>query len=262
MRVIDTAGYHDYYDVMMAHDQDRKVVYQRDRREIWFERHNQTPLCLPQLSYKRDCQAYYEKSVLIGWCGQVFSAMYDPICSDWTRDSYSINTFYSVEAINKAIAEEEEKQGGLVPARRRDFSWWKSQDGENYKRKLHLWFSKGEVTHSLPNEPEGDWRRDKRFTDLFTTHNAPIWVLRLDGPHHMSLVINPVLKGFGFQVVKDVHTAWQELSAYVGGVLTNPAGIEPRPMDDVLKRDLHGFDDQSFKKAPTKAEKREKRRKR
>jgi hypothetical protein len=72
-------------------------------------------------------------------------------------------------------------------------------------------------------------------------------------PHGMKVLrcINPILAMYDFQKVMPPYEANQELAMYVGGVLSN---VEDNmvQIDDISMRQAKGFDDMSFKKAPSK----------
>ena len=61
-----------------------------------------------------------------------------------------------------------------------------------------------------------------------------------------TLIINPCLKEFDFQKVINPYTLFQELSLWIGGVLTNNPIIEPIP--DKYKIEQYGFGPWSFRK--------------
>jgi hypothetical protein len=62
------------------------------------------------------------------------------------------------------------------------------------------------------------------------------------------LTINPILADFQFFKVMDPYKAHQEISMWLGGVLTNNTKI-PEP-EDKLKVLMHGFNKMSFKHRP------------
>lgn len=71
-------------------------------------------------------------------------------------------------------------------------------------------------------------------------YKTPIFLILYDRkPTH--IVINPQLKGFGFASIVDPFTAFQEVSMFVGGVLSN---VEQAPQitDDVVLLESKGFD--------------------
>ena len=62
--------------------------------------------------------------------------------------------------------------------------------------------------------------------------------------------VDPLLKDYSFQKVLDPYTAFQELDAWIGGVLgQNP---QPSEVPDKYKIEQHGFDKHSFRKLPEK----------
>lgn len=76
-----------------------------------------------------------------------------------------------------------------------------------------------------------------------------------------TLHVNPELKKWEFYKVFDAYTAFQELDMFVGGIMSREHHVPnkatnklPNPVQigDRDLRDKKGFDDMSFKKAPTK----------
>lgn len=96
----------------------------------------------------------------------------------------------------------------------------------------------------------------KEHSELFSKFKAPCFVYGpvagfCIGPRKHSLIVNPILRDYEFYRRFDVYSAYQELSMYVGGVLSNTEFI-PNNTSDIDMRNSKGFDARSFKKAPTK----------
>jgi len=101
-----------------------------------------------------------------------------------------------------------------------------------------------------------DQHKDK-ILPLFSKLQVPIFLIRnepdekdweeSDYPSKPDIVLtNPCLKDISFQTVFDPFTTFQEISMYLGGVLTRP----DRPMcqiSDKVKVQQHGFDELSFR---------------
>ena len=72
-----------------------------------------------------------------------------------------------------------------------------------------------------------------------------------EAPNHRVAVLNPNLKDFQFFRLLDANLTFQEISMFLGGVLSN--NDKPEPVDNRYKILAHGFDLQSsFRKEPTK----------
>ena len=100
---------------------------------------------------------------------------------------------------------------------------------------------------------------------FFAEKRKPIVVYDKDSAPSGSTALlrfNPELKLWSFYKVFSAYTAFQELDMFISGVMSSPdAGAptkrkpkRPNPVDisDEDLRDKKGFDDMSFKKAPTK----------
>lgn len=68
--------------------------------------------------------------------------------------------------------------------------------------------------------------------------------------HPNGIAVNPCLKDWRFFKYWDAPTCMQELSMFVGN-MSHPE-IAPQIMDDKYRVQSHGFDEQSFRKQPTK----------
>lgn len=86
-------------------------------------------------------------------------------------------------------------------------------------------------------------------TDTFRYFDSPIIATSFDTS--VILEVNPMLKDYNFEQVKDPYTAWQEISMFLGNELANQKDPNP-PIPDKLKAQAKGFDKFSFRRAPTK----------
>ena len=82
------------------------------------------------------------------------------------------------------------------------------------------------------------------FPDLFHTNSVAIFIVL---PYQNKIVLNPLLRSWHFYKVFDSYRAFQELSMYVGGILSTPIKPVLVPTDDIM-RDIKGFDRFSFRK--------------
>lgn len=63
----------------------------------------------------------------------------------------------------------------------------------------------------------------------------------------LQLIVNPCLKEFDFQKIKDPYTVWQEISMYLGNELVSQMDPNP-PISDKVRAESKGFDDWSFRR--------------
>jgi hypothetical protein len=261
MRII--AKNHDYYDSALAFGHDEHVVFERKEKE-----HVSGLKGLPsgydfmspkmgrremtyQWAYGRREGNYdtnkqnHEFAYLpftIAFCGK----LYPGICiesrktstSSWSSDyAYSFDAY--VTLLNHFGIE------FVQPTRRQAWVTYGERKGSPKKEEdCKKYFERSGEDH----------------TEFFAERGQPIVVYNPGDP--TTLLINCELKKFAFYKVFDAYTAFQELDMFISGVMSSPgAGVpskvkpkRPNPVDisDKDLRDKKGFDDMSFKKAPTK----------
>ena len=66
-----------------------------------------------------------------------------------------------------------------------------------------------------------------------------------------KIIINPKLSEIEFWKKMDAYKAYQEISMFISGVLSNTGG-EMVEIADTYRIKMHGYDNMSFRKAPTK----------
>lgn len=87
---------------------------------------------------------------------------------------------------------------------------------------------------------------------FFHDYQVPIFLIRESTERNKQrIVLNPSLKDFKFQTIKDTYTAYQDIFQYVSGVLNSRENdtVEISDRDKIHK---HGFDKWSFRKMPKK----------
>lgn len=85
-------------------------------------------------------------------------------------------------------------------------------------------------------------KENKESLETWDNYHAPIITWRSDN----TKVINDNLSQFNFQTVKDSFTAFQDIYTYLGGK-ASPEKEIPK-LDDIIMRDIKGFDKFSFRK--------------
>ena len=93
---------------------------------------------------------------------------------------------------------------------------------------------------------------------IFAEKNTPVFIYGdyLDGKYEagkvQELIINPKLKDWGFQSIKDPVTAFQEIYMYISGVLGTPQKPTIKLKDKELAAKKGHSDRYSFRKPPGK----------
>lgn len=102
--------------------------------------------------------------------------------------------------------------------------------------------------------PIGDWflpLEDSQFTDFSFEHKTPVYTWSVPEPRKEEHIVKDINLGDYFFYRKfDAQSAFQELSMYLGGVMTRSK--DPEPLADKHRIVAHGMDETSFRKDPTK----------
>jgi len=107
-----------------------------------------------------------------------------------------------------------------------------------------------------------NWAMENRsWTVPLETHRyfrAPI--IATSPEKGIAVVVNPVLRMYKFEQVKDPYTAWQEISMFMGNELATQ--MDPNPeITDEMRAESKGFDKWSFRRHSTESKKPRKKRK-
>lgn len=277
MRIIDSRR--DYYDSVSGYNLEDDIVYVRKREETFIPKDappphdilkellmalNYIPTSIGStFKYGNFDEELFDKAI-IGFCGKLYPVLYKQ------ATNYHINLPNSRILTNFAIDNKIKKM--------KNYGFY-----TNPVQELLL-LSDEEIEHMIKMKPDKfkemvkdssefrqitDWRKVHRVVqiwdimlqdplfstpqdELFIYLNTPIFMIV---PHyHKSAYIytNPILKDYQFQKLFDQFQAYQTIRAYLGSVLTT--NKEPVPLN-VSDKDMiykKGFDDKSFRKAPTK----------
>lgn len=221
--------FRDFYDTASSHGIDKEIVYVREQDVIRIPRVEEMPYAYDFSSRAphNGEMLYVRVSVdfiLVGFCGTIFPGAHIEVKIDdmnLTENYYC----YSHESLIKFCA----KLGHVLEEHR--WSW-------NSRMSSKEFFS----------SPHANWHSQ------FHLHKTPIFIVRRDddskAKRNHQILVNPMLKNFNFQTVKDAYSAFQEIQMYVSGVL----GASSKPMLKLSDKELakkRGHDGvYSFRKPP------------
>lgn len=244
MRII--SKFSDYYDTALGYGIDKTLIFNRNesfslsgedkprldhvmmrRQYVNTYNYKDTPV-----KYGHDGCCSIEV-IVIGFCGKIYPLIradilieYSPNETDsrliYGKDIYEINE-QCIKETGNAITYYFNVGDRFINA---------SQRTEKELETFHKRFLKNWETLSPEN---------KHLEDVFQKYNIPYFYLS-----NAKFDSCPVLKEFNFHRHVDPYTAFQEISMYVGGVLTRKE-TETVEISDKDKRDSKGFDDKSFK---------------
>lgn len=210
--------FHDYYDHAVGYGIDDRVHYNRFTEEVKIR-------VKSQFDFPR-----YRNVGLLGFCGTIhpfielkkFSRKYDPEY-DFAYESEA----YEIAELFYAFSLEEYKE--------KETEWEEYSDDFGYydhreQIKLKQFFI--------------DWHFQS--DEIFLEYKIPTWIARLERNENVG-IINPKLKDYGFERIKDSFTAFQEISMYLSNILVEQK--ETAVVEDKFRIEQHGFDlKKSFRK--------------
>ncbi len=203
--------FHDYYDNAVGYGIDENVYYNRFSKEV-------------AIHFKPKFDFDYLGKGLLGFCGEIYPfreiTRYNrKDDSEYDSDDYKVvERYYAFSFEEYKNKESEWKESSF------DFSYYETKK----EKKLKQFFI--------------DWR--EQSNDIFLEHRVPIWTLKLG---RNKGLINPRLKDYGFDRIKDSFTAFQEISMYLSNILVEQK--ETVIIEDKFRIEQHGFDlKKSFRK--------------
>ncbi|HSK71546.1 MAG TPA: hypothetical protein VK892_07620 [Pyrinomonadaceae bacterium] len=208
--------FHDYYDYAVGYGIDENVHYNRFTKEV-------------EIGIKPmgDFPPTGLDAYLLGFCGTVYPitelkkinrSIYD--CEYDYGDYEVIETYwaYSFEEAEGKYREWEDTCKGF----------YYSNDRERLRIKQFFI----------------DWKFQS--DEIFLEHKVPVWIIRMDTTGNKGLV-NPKLKDYEFDRIKDSFTTFQEISVYLSNILVEQK--ETAIIEDKFRIEQHGFDlKKSFRK--------------
>ena len=246
MKII--SKYKDYYDSVQSLGIDQTLIYMRKKETIHLETlpdYNNIlaikggdsieEIIVLEADKYGDEIAYVDvKKIVIGFCGRLIPAF--QLDEYHERKLVGSKTFYNAKNLSTYF-------------------------NENKKRFEPDGFFKGHSIRKMNSYLEATIF-EKDFSSWFQRMQCPIFQI-LNNPKNKSLnpykhsneiIIkkNPILKELDFYKVKDAYTAHQDISQYLGGVLTSREALKDN-LTNIEKVKKHGFDDTyGFRTRPKK----------
>lgn len=219
------SDFHDYYDSVSSLGIDKKCPYQRKqvKTEVRFPREVISPAMYNE--YERGGFKYKIRYRLLGFCGKIYPVVIVEKSTYFNPEILDQEFFYEEKPLAQYLT-------SLKITPKQYKRWWQDRYTIEVVDGLKKFFNPSSWDHFLP---------------YFQTHKVPIFMIGRD-----FYVLNPALKQYRFQQVKDTYTAFQEVYMYISGVL----GVQPNPtveVSDKVKAAAKGHDGKySFRKPPGK----------
>lgn len=249
--------FHDYYDGIMKQGMDKSLIYQRTEETIssksfllhryyqnlsedWIRNHYWIPKPNRQFPISTDAKIEI-KIGLLGFCGHQYLVL---LCNH-------IQNYALQNQIKSCIYQrwlEKLKGFSFENCTKNAFQLIQHDLTTPYNPKSY--HSKRCVSQVNIERIFNQHHRTKLSDDFFIELNCPVFLIA-DG----FIIKNPPLQQFDFQCVFNPEACFQELSHYLGNVLTQPDNPS-QITDNKVLCSAKGFDVKtSFRKSPTKHKK-------
>lgn len=239
MRII--SDFKDYYDSVMQLDQDRDLIYIRNRVDTEIKSVggalkfpiSSTYCNYSSLLFKPSLTAHY---YVVGFCGKIYGA-YHLVASETILGDIAEAFCFNMQEVDDFIHSNFKKK---------QIEFYERKDGlprYNFASCNWLLYHQRKYFEKFFQECE---QKKSAYQNFFSENRVPIFFVK----DTYRLVLNGCLKDLKFFKVMDPYTAYQELSMYLGG-LASPE----KPIPEISDTDLlvaKGFDKWSFKTPPKK----------
>lgn len=247
--------FHDYYDSILAHGVDPKCVYERKEIEIteskdprWkliFENKlvdqiwESMPFTVSRYHRQDD---YSRDNILVIFCGTIYPGF--RLCADDPEDYYScneiVNFCYNVEQIESAM--------DAIKKQWIEYNNNKKKNRSVYTKYRHLRKFKPRYIKQFFNDYSG--KQDESLIDLHMELDTPIISITTHTLNGQTITLDPILKDLEFYKAIDPYNTFQDLSMFVSGVMGGKS-LKMVEIEDKYRKEMHGFDDMSFRKRKT-----------
>ncbi len=237
MRII--SSFHDYYDSVQFHGQDKSMVYVRSPREVIlkhprrlsYRRHGgQTeklesdewpfPVVFNRWVWMPDALSIRE--FIIGFCGKIYPML--RVSAIRQLDTYAL--CYDVAQVDAFVEQMCTKRQVADYSRKKR---WRTDSSHD---EIEAFFAECQ-------------KRTNAYQHIFIENKCPIFVGQLS-THACSIMYNAALNMLEFYRIIDTYTTFQELAMYFGNI------AQPnKPIPAVSDKDMivaKGFDKHSFRK--------------
>ncbi len=207
--------FHDYYDNAVGYGIDENVHYNRFTKKV-------------EILVKSPFDHAGVNGGLLGFCGTIY-----PFALFVKYEKSEIVDRYCAYNLEEFIRKADEWRDDRFSFSRRF--------GEKYRKmELKRWKKREtQVKQFFIN-----W--SSQSNDIFLKFKVPIWTVMLSRITNEGL-LNPRLKDYGFDRIKDSFTVFQEISMYLSNILVEQKEIAV--IEDKYRIEQHGFDlKKSFRK--------------
>lgn len=201
MLIIDKNNKHDFYDAALAFGIDRSIVYQREEKYLTVG----IKTDYPDYSYGIGEKIF---PIVIGFCGKLyhcFKTVYE-VREKYQNTKTLVKYIYDIETLDEFMKEYYS-----------DSNYFDKPE----KKEYYIKFRK----HNCEKFFNGEYVNSD-LKNIFIDYKVPCFAFHQNkfrrdicDVDKNNLVLNPLLKDYGFQKVMDAVTCNQEIMMYLSGVL-------------------------------------------
>lgn len=204
-------NFHDYYDNAVGYGIDENVHYNRFTKEVEM-----------RIKLKHNHPTFGKSVLLLGFCGQIYPIIETQITNS-EREIIKRTFAYNFDELVEFEKEKAEYYKLHPPSKWYCYSSNYYEFSKDQKNKINQFFQ--------------DW--SGQDDELFLKNKVPVWVKNLNS-YYKTATLNPKLKDYGFDRIKDSFTTFQEISMYLSNILVEQK--EVAVIEDKYRIEQHGFD--------------------
>jgi len=235
MKIVSKRTEKDYYDNGAVYGIDETKIYVRKREDIVISADDYN---LDRYLFHNYWHHEEHKYQILGFCGKIYFL-----------DNYSLKEDHDKWYRNPKdhiLIDEENLDYKLVEVANEwtKLSYTKYKKVKRDKKKSKGW-------RDFDDSSLSKYRNNKKLHNIFIEHKTPVFIISPESKE-LTLIINPLLKDYGFFRIKDTIQTFQEIEMFLGSVLINNDTPEMPVGDDKTIASSKGYDKWSFRREPSK----------
>lgn len=238
------SNFHDYYDSVMSLDQDRSIVYNRKKEHVWSE--------IDFFNEEKRCHHYqylkpHDKKRYKYWLNRNYAVADDGRATTYLEQMtkhkicFCGKVYTVIESNGVYCYNIEELDGRVAQFGKKEVEKFNEKNEYSWRTRANC---RKELAYNGEESVAIEYMQHLPLPIVSTINEDHVW-------QDTNVCLHPFLKGFQFYKVRDINSAYQELSQFMSNV-----AFPNKPIPDVSDRDMivaKGFDlKTSFRKEKQK----------